>query len=57
MQATFKYKVERKFHRDSMLRQIEEAWSLESEPGTILIDKLEFVQPFGVQLKATRMGY
>ena len=34
-QATFKYKVERKFHKDSMLRQIKETWKLESEPGTI----------------------
>ena len=55
-QAEFKYKVERKFNKDSLLRQIEEAWRLESEQGTILNDKMEFVQPFGVQLKATRMG-
>ena len=55
-QAEFSYKVERCFHRDSMLRQIDEARRLEEEQGTILNDKLEFVRPFGVQLKATRMG-
>ena len=43
----------RRFHRDSLLRQIEEAWRLENEEGTLLNDKLEFVKPFGVQLKAT----
>ena len=55
-QAELNYKVERSFHRDSMLRQIDEAMRLEEEQGTILNDKLEFVRPFGVQLKATRMG-
>ena len=54
-EAEFDYKVERKFHRDSLLRQIEEAKRLEEEPGTILNDKLEFRQPFAVQMKATRM--
>ena len=54
--AEFAYKVTRSFHRDSLLRQIDEAWRLENEEGTILNDKLEFVKPFGVQLKATRMG-
>ena len=53
--ADFKYKVVRSFHRDSLLRQIEEAKRLESEEGTLLNDKLEFVQPFAIQLKATRM--
>ena len=55
--AEFSYKVVRRFHRDSLLRQIEEAWRLESEEGTLLNDKLEVVKPFGIQLKATRMGY
>ena len=55
-QAEFGYKVTRGFHRDSLLRQIDEAWRLENEDGTILNDKLEFAKPFGVQLKATRMG-
>ena len=55
-QAEFGYKVTRGFHRDSLLRQIDEAWRLENEEGTILNDKLEFVKPFGIQLKATRMG-
>ena len=54
--ASFAYKVTRTFHRDSLLRQIDEAWRLENEVGTILNDKLEFVKPFGVQIKATRMG-
>ena len=54
--ASFAYKVTRTFHRDSLLRQIDEAWRLENEAGTILNDKLEFVKPFGVQIKATRMG-
>ena len=54
--AEFAYKVTRTFHRDSLLRQIDEAWRLENEVGTILNDKMEFVKPFGVQLKATRMG-
>ena len=54
--AEFSYKVGRRFHRDSLLRQIEEAWRLENEEGTLLNDKLEFVKPFGIQLKATRMG-
>ena len=54
--AEFGYKVTRNFHRDSLLRQIDEAWRLENEEGTLLNDKLEFVKPFGVQLKATRMG-
>ena len=53
--AEFKYKVQRSFHRDSLLRQIEEAKRLENEEGTLLNDKLEFVQPFAIQLKATRM--
>ena len=55
--AEFEYRVERTFHRDSLLRQIDEAERLEEEKGTLLNDKLEFVKPFGVQLKATRMGY
>ena len=54
-EAVFSYKVERSFRRDSMLRQIEEPWRLEKEEGTILNDKLEFRQPFRVQVKATRM--
>ena len=53
--ADFSYKVERRFHRDSLLRQIEEAKILEDENGTILNDKLEFRQPFAVQIKASRM--
>ena len=53
--AEFEYKVERKFHRDVLLRQIEEAWRLENEEGTILNDKLDFRQPFVVQVRATRM--
>ena len=44
-QVEFSYKVERRFHRDSLLRQIEEAWRLESEEGTLLNDKLEFIKP------------
>ena len=54
--AQFEYKVNRNFHRDSLLRQIEEADRLEHELGTILNDKLEFVQPFAMQVKTTRMG-
>ena len=54
-EVEFGYKVERKFHRDSLMRQIEEAWRLENEEGSILNDKLEFRQPFCVQVKATRM--
>ena len=53
--ADFDYKVERKFHVDSLLRLIDEAKRLEEEPGNILNDKLEFRQPFGVQIKASRM--
>ena len=52
--ADFSYRVERKFHRDSLLRQIEEAKRLEEEEGTILNDKLEFRQPFAVQIRASR---
>ena len=55
--ANFKYKMHRSFHRDSLLRQIEEVDSLEHEEGSILNDKLEFVQPFTVQAKAWRMGF
>ena len=55
MEAEFGYKVERTFHRDSLMRQIEEAWRLEKEEGTILNDKFEFRQPFSVQVRATRM--
>ena len=36
--AEFKYKVHRSFHRDSLLRQIEEAKRLENEEGTLLND-------------------
>ena len=57
LQAEFEYKVDRSFHRDSLLRQIEEADRLESEEGTILNDKLEFVQPFAIQMRATRMTH
>ena len=53
--AEFDYKVERRFHHDSLLRQIEEAKRLEDESGTILNDKLEFRQPFAVQVRASRM--
>ena len=55
-EAEFGYKVSRTFHRDSLLRQIDEAVRLEEEEGTILNDKMEFVKPFGIQVKATRMG-
>lgn len=54
--AEFGYKVTRNFHRDSLMRQIDEAWRLEQEEGSLLNDKMEFVRPFGIQLKATRMG-
>ena len=54
-EAEFEYRVERSFHRDSMMRQIEEAWRLENEEGTILNDRLEFRQPFAVQVQASRM--
>ena len=54
--AEFGYKVTRNFHRDSLLRQIDEAWRLENEEGSLLNDKMEFVKPFGIQLRATRMG-
>ena len=54
-EAEFEYKVHRSFNRDSLMRQIEEAKRLESEEGSLLNDKLEFVQPFAIQLKATRM--
>ena len=40
-----------------MLRQIDKANRLEEEEGTILNDKLEFVELFAIQLKATRMGH
>ena len=53
----FEYKVERCFHRDSLMRQIEEADRLECEQGSLLNDKMEFVQPYGLQVKATRMGH
>ena len=53
--AEFDYKVHRSFNRDSLLRQIEEAKRLETEEGSLLNDKMEFVQPFAIQLKATRM--
>ena len=35
----------------------EEADRLESEEGTILNNKLEFVQPFAIQMRATRMTH
>ena len=57
MEAEFEYKVERCFHRDSLLRQIEEAERLENEQGSLLNDKMEFVRPYGIQVKATRMGH
>ena len=44
VEAEFAYKVERCFHRDSLTRQIEEAERLESEQGSLLNDKMEFVQ-------------
>ena len=53
--AEFDYKVHRSFNRDSLLRQIEEAKRLETEEGSLLNDKMEFVQPFAIQLKATIM--
>ena len=46
-----------KHHRDSLMRQIEEADRLECEQGSLLNDKMEFVQPYGLQVKATRMGH
>ena len=54
-EAEFEYKVHRCFNRDSLMRQIEETKRLESEEGTLLNDKLEFVQSFAIQLKDTRM--
>ena len=54
-EAEFGYRVEKAFHRDSLLRKIDEAARLEDEQGTILNDKLEFVRPFGVQVRATKM--
>ena len=57
IESEFKYKVERGFHWDSVLRQIDEALRLEEEAGTILNDKLEFVKPCGIQMRDTRMGY
>ena len=55
--AQFSYKVERNFHHDTLLRQIEEAMRIDEETGSLLNDKMEFVKPFGIQLKATRMGH
>ena len=57
VEAEFEYRVERCFHRDSLMRQIEEADRLECEQGSLLNDKMEFVQPYGLQVKATRMGH
>ena len=57
VEAEFEYKVEMSFHRDSLLRQIEEAERLENEQGSLLNDKMEFVRPYGIQVKATRMGH
>ena len=53
----FSYKVEKTFHHDTLLRQIEEATRIEEEEGSLLNDKMEFVKPFSIQLKATRMGH
>ena len=57
VEAEFKYRVERCFHRDILMRQIDEAMRIGDEQGSLLNDKMEFVKPFGVQLKATRKGY
>ena len=57
VEAEFEYKVQRSFHKDSLLRQIEEAERLENEQGSLLNDKMEFVRPYGIQVKATRMGH
>ena len=37
--AQFSYKVERNFHHDTLLRQIEEAMRIEEEEGSLLNDK------------------
>ena len=51
----FGYKVDRNFQCDILGRQLDEAMRIESEPGTLLNDKREWVRPATVQLLARGM--
>ena len=54
-EVEFGYKVDRNFQCDILGRQLDEAMRIESEPGTLLNDKREWVRPATVQLLARGM--